>query len=261
MSDAPALRVTGLIAGHDGVPVVTGLDLTVGAGEVVALLGANGAGKTTTLLTVSGLIPMLGGSVEMDGVAVSSGRVLRRGRSRQVVELARSGLSHVPEDRSLFFDLTTRENILLGRRRTQAGEVTEDLDRVLGYFPGLASHLDQMAGSLSGGQQQMLALARAVISRPRLLLVDELSLGLAPIIVEQLLPVLRTIADTTGAGVLIVEQHVHLALSVSDRAYVLRRGRVTASGSADLLASRPDLVEAGYFGDGATSGDRAAFGA
>ena len=260
MSEAPALRVSGLVAGHSGVPVVTGLDLTVGAGEVVALLGANGAGKTTTLLTVSGLIPKLGGTVQFGDVSTSSARsqgrssgigraVLRRGRSRQVVDLARSGLAHVPEDRSLFFDLTTRENILLGRRPTRSGGVAEDLDRVLGYFPGLVSHLDQMAGSLSGGQQQMLALARALISRPKLLMVDELSLGLAPIIVEQLLPVLRTIAETTGAGVLIVEQHVHLALSISDRAYVLRRGKVTASGSAGELAARPELVEAGYFGD------------
>jgi len=253
------LVVEGLVAGHDGVPVVTGLDLTVGAGEVVALLGANGAGKTTTLLTVSGLAPMLGGTVQFGEVVMSAdrsavrrrGRIgqIGRGRSRQVVDLARVGLAHVPEDRSLFFDLTTRENILLGRRRRQPGDVAEDLDRVLGYFPGLVAHLDQMAGSLSGGQQQMLALARALISRPRLLMVDELSLGLAPIIVEQLLPVLRTIAETTGAGVLIVEQHVHLALSISDRAYVLRRGRVTASGTAEELAGRPDLVEAGYFGD------------
>lgn len=257
MSDA--LRISGLVAGHDGVPVVTGLELTVGAGELVALLGANGAGKTTTLLTVSGLIPALGGTIELGGVTPASGR--RRGRSRQVVGLARAGLAHVPEDRSLFFDLTTRENILLGRQRTrsrtpsrtrarkQSGEQSEDLDRVLGYFPALVTHLDQSAGSLSGGQQQMLALARALISRPRLLMVDELSLGLAPIIVEQLLPVLRTIAETTGAGVLLVEQHVHLALSISDRAYVMRRGKITASGSAEELASRPELVEAGYFGD------------
>jgi branched-chain amino acid transport system ATP-binding protein len=236
------LELRGVTAGYEGIPVVHDLDLTVEAGEVVALLGANGAGKTTTLLTVSGLLPVIDGTVEVFGEPVHGGRRLR---PSGVWGLARRGLAHVPEDRGLFFDLTAAENLRLGQPRRRSAA---DLDRVLGWFPALAAILDRKAGLLSGGEQQMLALARAVIGGPQLLLVDEMSLGLAPIIVEALLPVLRSIADDTGTGVLVVEQHVSLVLSISDRAYLLNRGRVAHAGTAAELAADGERIEAGYLG-------------
>ncbi len=229
------LAVQGLVAGYDGVPVVRDLDLTVAAGEIVAVLGPNGAGKTTTLLTISGLVAPLGGTILLGG------RPAPRGW-----RLARAGVAHVPEDRGLFFGLTAAENLRLGARR---GAAVVPRDQILDWFPALGPVLDRKAGLLSGGEQQMLALARAVISRPSLLLVDELSLGLAPIVVERILPVLRQIATETGAGVVVVEQHVGLVLQVADRALLLRQGVVTFSGTSAEVAARPDLVEASYLGD------------
>ncbi len=236
------LDVRALTAGYDGVAVVHEVDLRVGAGEVVGLLGANGAGKTTTLLAISGLVPRLDGTIEVLGEAV---HVRRRRSVADVWRLARAGVAHVPEDRGLFFDLTAAENLRLGRPR--GGDAVPD-EQLLQWFPALHRVLDRKAGLLSGGEQQMLALARAVVGRPKLLLVDEMSLGLAPIIVEQLLPVLRSIADETGAGILVVEQHVPLVLTIADRATLLRQGRVTFAGTAAELSARPDLVEAGYLG-------------
>ena len=236
------LRLDRLSAGYDGVAVVHDVDLHVDAGEVVALLGANGAGKTTTLLAVSGLAPRMDGTIEVLGEPVHT---KRRRTVAGVWRLARTGVAHVPEDRGLFYDLTASENLRLGLPRT-GGALP--MDQLLHWFPALEKVLDRKAGLLSGGEQQMLALARAVLGRPKLLLVDELSLGLAPIIVEQLLPVLRSIASETGAGILVVEQHVPLVLAIADRAYLLRQGRVTFAGTAAELSARPDLVEAGYLG-------------
>ncbi len=238
----PMLDVRGLSAGYDGVAVVHDLDLAVAAGEVVALLGANGAGKTTTLLTISGLVPKLGGTITVAGDPTHE---RRRVRVADVWQLARRGVAHVPEDRGLFFDLTAAENLRLGRPRRADGV---PMEQVLAWFPALERVLGRKAGLLSGGEQQMLALARAVIGRPRLLLVDEMSLGLAPIIVEQLLPVLRSIATETGAGVLLVEQHVGLVLDVADRAYLLDQGRVAFAGTAAALRDDPELLESGYLG-------------
>jgi len=237
------LDLRSLEAGYDRVPVVKGIDLHVCAGEVVALLGGNGAGKTTTLLTISGLLAPIGGAIELFGDTLAS---RRRMRPDDVSRRAAAGLAHVPDDRGLFFDLTARENLRLGHRR---GTPSTIIDEVLGLFPALGMVLDRRAGLLSGGQQQMLALARALISRPRLLMVDEMSLGLAPIIVEELVATLRSVADETGTGILVVEQHVALVLSVADRGYVLNRGRVSASGPATELLHRRDLLEAGYLGD------------
>ena len=243
-SDATnALVVSGLTAGYDRVTVLHGIDLTVAAGEVVALVGANGAGKTTTLLTISGIVPRQAGTIEVLGETIPPAR---RGRLTGIWRLARRGVSHVPEDRGLFFDLTVAEHLRLGRR---PGTEQVPNEQIIAWFPPLKAVLHRRVGLLSGGEQQMVALARAVIGRPRLLLVDELSLGLAPIIVESLLPVLRTIAVDTGAGVLVVEQHVPLVLAIADRALVLTRGRVTYEGPAAELAARTDLLEASYLGD------------
>ncbi len=233
-----AVDARGLTAGYDGVPVIRDVDFEVGAGEVVAVLGPNGAGKTTMMLALSGLVAALAGTVSVLGRPVNT-----RAPHRQ----ARHGLAHVAEDRSLFFELTVRENLRLGlsgsrRRRAVA------IDRVVAFLPALGPLMDRRAGLLSGGEQQMLALGRAIVSEPRCLLVDEMSLGLAPIVVEKLLPVVRDIADSTGCGVVIVEQHVHLALEIADRAYVMNHGTVVAHGPAAHIAADRALLEASYLG-------------
>jgi len=232
------IEVVGLSAGYGGVAVVRDLDLHVRPGEVVALLGSNGAGKSTTLLTISGLIEALAGSVSINGERVDS---------RSPHRNARLGLAHVPEDRSLFFQLTVEENLRLGLRG-RAGERAAVFDDVVELLPALQPLMRRRAGLLSGGEQQMLAIARALASRPRFLLVDEMSLGLAPIIVEQLLPIVRDVALATGAGVLIVEQHVHMALEVADRAYVMHRGVLSMQGTAADLKENQELLLASYLG-------------
>lgn len=229
------LEIENLNTGYNGVSVVRGLNLTVKEGEVVALLGPNGAGKTTTLLTTSGLIPVISGDVKVFGKSVAG---------RRPHMIAREGLAHVPEGRALFYQLTVGENLRLGAAKGSA-----DIKKALGYFPALEPILERRAGLLSGGEQQMLAMARALTVSPRLLMVDEMSLGLAPIIVERLLPILRQIADETGAGVLLVEQHVHMALQVADRAYVLSHGELTMEGKASDLAKDRSLIEASYLGE------------
>jgi branched-chain amino acid transport system ATP-binding protein len=236
--DTQGIEISDLSAGYGGVAVVRDLDMTVRPGEVVALLGPNGAGKTTTLLTISGLIKPLAGSVTINGVEADT---------RSPHKNARLGLAHVSEDRSLFFQLSVEENLKLGLRG-RGGNSREALDDALEMLPALEPLLDRRAGLLSGGEQQMLAMARALASRPKLLLVDEMSLGLAPIIVERLLPIVRDVATRTGAGVLIVEQHVHMALEVVDRAYVMNRGRLAMQGTAEELKKDQDLLLASYMG-------------
>ena len=228
------LETRDLTAGYAGVPVVRGLNLTVEPGEVVALLGPNGAGKTTTLLTLAGVIPLISGVADVLGEGVTGGRPHK---------VARRGAVLVPDDRAIFFELTARENLRLG---AGGGDGAEDM--VLEYFPSLKPRMATRAGLLSGGEQQMLAVGRALSGRPKLLMIDEMSLGLAPVIVKRMFPVVRRIADELGAGVLVVEQHIDLALQAADRAYVLNHGEVSMTGSAkDLLKDR-HLLQASYLG-------------
>jgi branched-chain amino acid transport system ATP-binding protein len=232
---APMLEISELSAGYDSVPVVRGLSMTVRTGEVVALLGANGAGKTTTLRAISGLVKVVAGSVRLDGRDLAGVSPSAR---------AQAGISHVPEGRGIFFGLTVAEHFGIGVRPSAA-----DIDEVLGYFPALRELQGRRAGLLSGGEQQMLAIACALIHKPKLLLLDELSLGLAPVIVERLLPVVRQFAEARATAVVLVEQHVRLGLEIADRAYVLAHGELTASGSADELRADTDRLVASYLGD------------
>jgi branched-chain amino acid transport system ATP-binding protein len=233
-------RTEGLVAGHGGVPAVHGVDLEVRQGEVVALVGPNGAGKSTILFTVAGILPALGGRIEVLDEVVD-------GHGAHVV--ARRGFSLVPEDRGLFYQLSVADNLRLRCGRRGGGEV----DGVLDHFPALRPLTGRRAGLLSGGEQQMLALAGALVGAPRLLVVDEMSLGLSPLIVERLLPLVRTIADERSMAVLLVEQHVGMALGVADRGYVLSGGRIAMEGDAAELARDRHVLEASYLGDAAAS--------
>jgi branched-chain amino acid transport system ATP-binding protein len=232
-----ALAVEDLSAGYLGTPVVRELNLRVEPGEVVAMLGPNGAGKTTTMTTIAGLLEPIGGDILLDGRPVSG---------VPAHKLARQGVALVPEGRALFFGLTVREHLKLAKKKGSLAD-----RELLELLPELEKCLDRKAGVLSGGEQQMLAVGRALVSRPRLLLVDEMSLGLAQVIVERLLPVLRRVADDFGAAVLFVEQHVALALEVADRAYVVNHGRLVLEGKASELRGRLDLLQASYLGEAA----------
>jgi branched-chain amino acid transport system ATP-binding protein len=232
-----ALTVRDLSAGYRGVPVVRELSLEVRPGEVVALLGPNGAGKTTTLETIAGLHRPISGTVELSGENIGG---------KPAYVLARRSLALVPEGRALFPGLTVREHLRLAGGRGQRAAREEEL---LEMLPELRKCLGRKAGLLSGGEQQMLAVGRALVMRPRLLLVDEMSLGLAPVIVERLLPILRRAADELGSSVLFVEQHVALALEISDRAYVLTHGRIRLEGPAAELRERRELLAASYLGE------------
>ena len=231
MSDAteqaPVIEARNLSAGYSGLAAVRDLDLHVRPGEVVGLLGANGAGKTTTMLALSGELAPMSGEVRFMG-EVSRGSLAKR---------ARQGLALVTEEKSVFMRLTAAENLRLGRG---------GVERALEIFPQLREHLGRRAGLLSGGQQQILTLARALAADPGILLVDELSLGLAPIIVQQLFEVIRRAADERGVGVLLVEQHVRSALEVADRLYILQRGRCVLQGTANELRESLDVVERSY---------------
>jgi branched-chain amino acid transport system ATP-binding protein len=234
MSDT-VLALENVTAGYDQAAVIRELELTVGVGEVVALLGPNGAGKTTTLRVVSGLVKPMSGRVSFAGDDLSGVSPSAR---------ARLGIAHVPEGRGLFFGLTVAEHFRLGHRGEELDE-----ESAYEYFPALRELRTRRTGLLSGGEQQMLAVARALARRPRLLLLDELSLGLAPVIVERLLPVVREYAQKVGCAVLLVEQHVQLALEVADRGYVLSHGEVVLDKRAEELRADRQLLIASYLGE------------
>jgi branched-chain amino acid transport system ATP-binding protein len=220
-----------LQAGYGGHPMVEGITLTVQGGEVVTLLGPNGAGKTTTLLAIAGDVDQYGGELRLDG-APAKGGLSRR---------AKRGLCLVTEERSVFMGLTVAENLRVGRC---------DAKYALELFPELEPLLRRRAGLLSGGEQQILTLARALARRPRVLLTDELSLGLAPLIVARLMSVLRTVSRDDGIGVLLIEQHVRQALKIADHAHVLERGRMVLSGTAAQVSSQLIDIESSYLAAG-----------
>ena len=229
--DRPAIEARGIAAGYGSQPVIHDVDITVRPGEVVALLGANGAGKTTTLLTLAGELPLLQGEVAVDGTVTKA----------PLYKRARNGLMFVTEEKSVFMGLSTRDNLRVGG---------VDLDEALTMFPELERRLHVRGGLLSGGEQQMLTLARALARKPRVLLADELSMGLAPLIVKRLLEAVRAAANERGTAVLLVEQHVRKALQYADRAYVMRRGRIELSGTAVELRARIDEIEDQYLSTG-----------
>ena len=232
---SPVLTCTGLDAGYvAGRPVLRNVDISLEAGTVLALLGPNGAGKTTLLLTIAGLQPPLAGHIGLGGAPV------RSGSPRAAVK---AGLVLVPDDRSLFKGLTVAENLKLASRR---GATT--MEMIFDYFPDLKRRVKLTAGNLSGGEQQMLAIGRALMQNPKVLLVDELSMGLAPVVVESLLPVIRRVVDETGAACVMVEQHVMLALEIADTAVVLAHGDIALRGDAKELAADEARIERAYLG-------------
>jgi len=234
------LDVAGLRASYGQIPVLHGLDFTVDEGEVVVVLGANGAGKTTTLRALSQM-----DSVTVRGSAIFKGRPLV-GQSAQAA--VRLGISHVPQGRGTFGDLTVQENLIAGAYvRRDSGGVRADVARWFDTFPRLAERRQQRAGTLSGGEQQMLAIARASMARPSLLLLDEPSLGLAPMIIRDLFALLGALNRDTGTTMLIVEQNANLALSIATRGYVIEAGEITLAGPADQLRT-DDAVRRAYLG-------------
>lgn len=234
---APLLRVRDLRASYGPLPVLHGLDLQIARGEIVVLLGANGAGKTTTLRALSGMLPATG-LVEFDGHPV-----LGRGPAA----LVRLGIAHVPQGRGKLPGLTVEDNLRAGAITRRDADVAADIARTYDHFPQLAARRRSPAGTLSGGEQQMLAIGRALLCRPRLLLLDEPSLGLAPVLVRDVLERLTELVRAAGTAVLLVEQNVRLALAAAERGYVLEAGRIVATGSAREL-SHDDAVRRAYLG-------------
>jgi branched-chain amino acid transport system ATP-binding protein len=231
------LELRNVSGGYGPVQVLHGIDLEVHEGQVVVVLGANGAGKTTTLRAISGNISMQG-DVFLDGERIT-------GKKPEWV--ARTGIAHVPQGRGTFTDLTVDENLRVGAANSSATDVSTDLKRWYDLFPRLADRRGQTAGSMSGGEQQMLAIARALMSRPRLLLLDEPSLGLAPIITRDLFDRLGALNREDGLTILVVEQNANLALAIGHHGYVLETGRIVASGPADDL-SQDESVRQAYLG-------------
>ncbi len=225
LQPAPMLEVAGLHAGYGDVEVLHGLDFTVGLGGITALLGANGAGKTTTLRALCGMVRAIGrvqlGGADIAGLATE--------------DIARRGVAHVPDGRGTLMELTVEENLRLGAYTRRRGEAASDMQRVFGYFPRLRQRLRQQAGTLSGGEQQMLAIGRALLLHPKLLLLDEPSFGLAPLVVREIFGIMRRISADDGVSILLVEQNAGLALDIADTAFLLETGRIVMAGPAAEL--------------------------
>lgn len=237
-TEALPLKVTGLSARYGVVPALNDVSITVGSGEIVTLIGANGAGKSTLIKTICGLVRPSAGSVHLFGENVT-------GMSPD--RLVRKGLSVVPEGRRLFGEMTMLENLELGSyARSDTAAVKRDLDRVISLFPELRDRLSTQASTFSGGQQQMIAVARALMSAPRILLLDEPTIGLAPAIVDRIAAMVKTVAET-GVNILLVEQNAETALAIADRAYILEGGAITAEDSASALAQSAEVQRA-YLG-------------
>lgn len=234
----PLLEIDNLRVNYGAIEALHGISLKVEAGQIVALLGANGAGKSTTLRAVSGLLRSTGGAIRFDGKPIGTMKPHR------IVE---AGIAHVPEGRGVFASFTVAENLAIGAYvRKRDGMLASEIDRVLDIFPRLKERYRQAAGTLSGGEQQMLAIGRALLARPRLLLLDEPSLGLAPQVVQLIFRTIRDIRDA-GTTILLVEQNVHMALNAADYAYVLEVGANAAQGPADELVKSDDIRKA-YLG-------------
>ena len=232
------LEVQDLNVYYGAIHALQGISFTVNEGEIVTLIGANGAGKTTTLSTISGLLRPRRGSVRFKGQDISM---------LPAEQIVRQGISHVPEGRKIFAPLTVQENLEMGAfTRTDRGEIEQSLQRVFASFPRLKERLHQLGGTLSGGEQQMLATGRGLMSRPTLLLLDEPSMGLSPILVEEIFKIIQEI-NSQGTSILLVEQNALMALSVAHRAYVLETGRITLEGAAKELRENPQ-VKAAYLG-------------
>jgi branched-chain amino acid transport system ATP-binding protein len=236
MSDGPALSCTGLHVGYNKVAVARDLDLSVGHNQILTVLGPNGAGKTTLLLTIAGFLAPLEGEIRVDGEPV---------RSRSARRMNKAGVVLVPDSRALFTELTPVQTLKLAARRSRSS-----VDDVMDLFPALQLRSRLRVGQLSGGEQQMLAVARALIQAPKVLLIDEMSMGLAPVIVESLLPIIRRVADESNAAVVLVEQHIALALEVADIALVLVHGEIIASGTADEVRRQEATLEKAYLSGG-----------
>ena len=238
-SSAPALlSVDNLSAGYGKIRALHGVSLRVPQARIVCVLGANGAGKTTLMRALSGLLPVSDGQVIFDGQSIAN---------VPAETLVRRGIAHVPQGRMVFAQLTVRDNLVLGGYTRPAAEVRDDIDRVLGYFPRLKERITCRAGTLSGGEQQMLAIARGLLAKPRLLMLDEPSMGVAPILKDAIFETLRDIRDRENLTLLIVEQDADIALDISDEGYVIETGRVVMQGPAAELAGNEDIRRA-YLG-------------
>jgi len=236
---APLLALSKLAVAYGGIQAVKGIDLDVAEGELVCLIGANGAGKTTTLKGICGLLPIKGGRIHYGGEDITG---------HASYKLVRRGLAMVPEGRGMFGALTIEENLAMGAyARTDRAAIKSDIERVFGLFPRLKERRRQTAGTLSGGEQQMLAMGRALMSRPRLLLLDEPSMGLAPLMVQKVFETIVTVSKE-GVTMLLIEQNAKLALEVSNRGYVMESGEITLQGEASALLHDPK-VRAAYLGE------------
>jgi branched-chain amino acid transport system ATP-binding protein len=231
------LEAKGLHAAYGDIRVLHGIDFVVDEGGVTALLGANGAGKTTTLRAVCGMVRTRG-EVHLGGARIDG---------HTTEDIARLGVAHVPDGRGTFLELTVEENLRLGAYTRRDRQVDADRERVFGYFPKLRERIRQQAGTLSGGEQQMLAIARALLLKPRLLLLDEPSFGLAPLIVKEIFAIMQRINREEGVGILLVEQNASLALQIADRAYLLETGRIVFSGPAADIR-KDEAIRRSYLG-------------